>query len=310
MTYQPLACTPRSLPTDQIVAAARTAVQHNPANALPPVARAPGGEPLAIGKIAIMTSRYWGAGGVDKSVSFLDVANADLRARILTHMNAWATTANVRFRETAGVGDVRIATVPGDGHWSYVGTDITHIAPDRPTMNLDSFTMAMPESEFVRVVRHETGHTLGCPHEHMRPDLVAEIDPQQAILYYGRTQGWSPDEVRAQVLTPLDPEDLRATATSDACSIMCYQVPGVLTYSGQPILGGVDIDAQDYAFMAMMYPRPRVAAAVPASPPAAAGSAPAPVEPIMVHLPNAISIAVPPHASVEQAQRLIAALHR
>jgi hypothetical protein len=28
-------------------------------------------------------------------------------------------------------------------------------------MNLDSFTTSTPDSEFYRVVRHETGHTLG-----------------------------------------------------------------------------------------------------------------------------------------------------
>ena len=57
------------------------------------------------------------------------------------------------------------------------------------TMNLEAFTMNTPESEFHRVVRHETGHTLGFPHEHMRKALVDKIDPQKALEFFGRTQG-------------------------------------------------------------------------------------------------------------------------
>jgi hypothetical protein len=44
------------------------------------------------------------------------------------------------------------------------------------------------------VIRHETGHTLGFPHEHMRKDLVAKIDPDKAIAFFSETQGWSAEE--------------------------------------------------------------------------------------------------------------------
>jgi hypothetical protein len=54
-----------------------------------------------------------------------------------------------------------------EGYWSYLGTDIRLIPWNRPTMNLQGFTMNTSESEYKRVVRHETGHTLGFPHEHI-----------------------------------------------------------------------------------------------------------------------------------------------
>lgn len=140
-------------------------------------------------------------------------------------------------------------------------------------MNLDSFTMSTSESEYKRVVRHETGHTLGFPHEHMRKQLVAKIDEAKAIEYFGRTQGWSPDEVREQVLTPLEQSSLIATASADANSIMCYQLPGAVTKDGQPILGGLDIDKWDREFIALIYPRlkpkPKARKAKPARKPAA-----------------------------------------
>src|SRR5581483_1442734 len=143
------------------------------------------------------------------------------------------------------------------GYWSYVGTDITSIEAGQPTMNLEAFTMSTPDSEFHRVVRHETGHTLGFPHEHMRKELVDKIDSQKAIEYFGRTQGWNEDEVRAQVLTPLEESSLLGTPHADPNSIMCYQIPGEITKDGEPIPGGTDIDESDYAFAASIYHKPR-----------------------------------------------------
>jgi hypothetical protein len=35
---------------------------------------------------------------------------------------------------------------------------------------------------------------------------------------------------------------------------MCYQIPGEITKDGEPIAGGVDIDALDYALAAKLYP--------------------------------------------------------
>ena len=133
-------------------------------------------------------------------------------------------------------------------------------------MNLDSFSMNTPESEFHRVVRHETGHTLGASHEHMRRDLVNKIDPDKAIAYFKATQGWSEETVRQQVLTPIEEGSLLGTPHPDPDSIMCYQIPGEITKNGKPILGGTDIDASDYSSMATIYPPPhREVAAIASS---------------------------------------------
>ncbi len=121
-------------------------------------------------------------------------------------------------------------------------------------MNLEAFTMNMPESEFHRVVRHETGHTLGFPHEHMRKELVVLIDPQKAYEYYWDNQGWTKRDVDLQVLTPLDDMDIMGTPP-DQDSIMCYQLPGSITYSGEPITGGTDINETDYEFAGKIYPK-------------------------------------------------------
>jgi hypothetical protein len=253
-----IVCKPKRLPSDLWVAAARTAHEINPANH-PRLDRLallmPGFLPTQE-RIAVVTTKFWGSKGVNLTVGFLDSPPSDLRAKVLQNMNAWSKTANVRFVETNTDPQVRIARLEGDGYWSYLGTDILHIEPDQPTMNLDSFTINTPESEFHRVVRHETGHTLGCPHEHLRKELVAKIDPDKAIAYFKDTQGWDADMVRQQVLTPIEESSLLGTDHTDQNSIMCYQIPGKITKDGKPILGGSDIDPLDFSFMAKVYPKP------------------------------------------------------
>lgn len=80
-------------------------------------------------------------------------------------------------------GNVRISFT-GNGFWSYLGTDIMLVPKSNPTMNLQGFSMFTADSEYKRVVRHETGHTLGFPHEHLRKAIVDDIDPAQAYKWF------------------------------------------------------------------------------------------------------------------------------
>jgi hypothetical protein len=250
-------CVLKTLPGRLAIAAAQTAMKINPVNgpafgAMPEAAMSLDvTNPL---RIAVVVSKYWGPTPRQLTVSFMESTPADLRARLLTHMNEWAKSGCISFVETQGVGQVRISR-EGGGYWSYLGTDILHIPQDRQTMNLEAFTMDTPESEYRRVVRHETGHTMGFPHEHMRQELVALIDPNKAYEYFQQTQGWNRAMVDAQVLTPLDQKSIMGTPP-DQTSIMCYQLPGSITINGNPIVGGLDVNATDAAFDAQIYPKP------------------------------------------------------
>jgi hypothetical protein len=249
-------CTIKMLPERLRVEAAHTAVRRNPANgigfaSITGAAKALGIEPQ---RIAVMVQKYWGPQQRQLTVSFMEQPADNLRRRILSHMNAWSSRCGISFIDTQGVGQVRIS-LQGSGYWSYLGTDILHIPQDRPTMNLQDFSMSTPESEYHRVVRHETGHTLGFPHEHMRQELVARIDPQKAYAYFLRTQGWDKTTVDEQVLTPLDQSSIMGTPP-DQTSIMCYQLPGEITKDARPITGGLDINQTDYGFAARIYPKP------------------------------------------------------
>lgn len=215
--------------------------------------------------IAILTTKYWGTNGVNLTVSFVEPTTQQLADLIISHMNSWQQFANVTFTYVKSGGDVRISRGPG-GYWSYLGTDIESIPKNQQTMNLEGFTLKTPLSEYKRVVRHETGHTLGFPHEHMRKDIVKLLDPAKTISYFEQTQGWSESEIEDQVLTPLDEASLMGTPV-DINSIMCYQLPGSITISGQAIPGGLDIDDSDAAFAAKIYPKGGTTANPPPAPP-------------------------------------------
>lgn len=254
-----IGCAVKQLPHRLVFPAAMVAAKVNPANG--PVigpAGALGEEgmpsPLAA---AVVTSKYWGPTPRKLTVSFLDGGSPGLRSKIVSHMNAWTKTGCIEFVETSGVGQVRI-TRGGSGYWSYLGTDILLIPANRPTMNLQNFSLSTSDSEYRRVVRHETGHTLGMPHEHMRKELVARIDPKKAYEYFRLTQGWPKETVDQQVLKSLDEFTLMFTPP-DEDSIMCYQLPGSITKDGKPIRGGLDINQTDYKFIGQIYPKPGAA---------------------------------------------------
>lgn len=261
---EPITCTPRTLPPEKVVAAAENAVKVNPQNepALGQMAQEVADFKPDKKFLAAVTRKLWPR-PVRLSVAFLDNPSTELRKRILSHMNAWNRNADILFTETADATDaeVRINRQSGsdpswNGYWSWLGTDILmNKGPFGQTMNLEGFTMKTPDSEFFRVVRHETGHTLGFPHEHMRPELVAKIDRKKAVEYYRKLCGWNEKQVTEQVLTPLDPRTLTATLNPDPNSIMAYQVPGSITKDGKPIIGGLDIDETDYAFCGRLYPK-------------------------------------------------------
>ncbi|MGY1670335.1 M12 family metallopeptidase [Geodermatophilus sp. SYSU D00710] len=250
-------CTTRLLPKAQRVEAARYAATVYTKN-LPAGTSIDDLEGGGADRLAVVVNKWWGP-SVDLTVGFLDNPSRQLRDKIMLHLNAWARDACVRFHEVETDPVVRISRLsntdlPGfGGYWSYVGTDVAFIPDDEPTMNFEGFTASTTDTEFDRVVRHEAGHTLGFPHEHMRRELVERLDREKVIAAYVASQGWTEQEVIDQVLTPLEEASILGTHATDETSIMCYQIDGELTIDSEPILGGMDINEADHRFAALVY---------------------------------------------------------
>ncbi|MBD3919070.1 hypothetical protein H8B09_09915 [Paenibacillus sp. PR3] len=175
----------------------------------------------------------------------------------MSHMNAWNVSANILFTETelANNPQVRIS-FDNSGYWSVIGTDILSVPQDKATMNLGGLQVDTPDREFRRVVRHETGHTLGFMHEHQRPEITAHIDSDKAIAHYKAIYNWSPEVTRATILSPINPDYTNQTILADPNSVMSYPLPASIMKDGIAIEAGRDISASDMAFAAILYAKP------------------------------------------------------
>lgn len=253
-----MACQPVQLDLGLRAAAAVQAVEINPQNA-------PAGVVTPAQRI-IFTTKLWGDKVRDITVGFMDQTTVAMRNKVLLYANKWAEFSKAKFRWTPTAPMVRISFGPG-GYYSYLGTDILSIPANELTMNLEGFTVNTPDSEWMRVVPHEFGHTLGCPHEQQRQEILDLLDVQKTIAYFGSTQGWSESEVRQQILTPLDLHStVGGSPNADQQSIMCYQFPGSITKSGRPIPGGNVISPTDKVYFAKIYPMDSVAPPPPVTP--------------------------------------------
>lgn len=241
-----IGCTIKELPDDLLLSAAHQAIDVMPGNA-PAKSR-------AAGLISVETQKFWGSRASDLTIGFMEQTSVAMRDKVLAVANRWGEFSSARFRWTQTNPIIRISFGPG-GYWSYLGTDALSIPANQQTMNLQGFTTRTPESEWLRVVTHEFGHALGCPHEQQRKAILDLLDERKVIAYFKRTQNWNEQTVRNQILIPLEEWSLMGgSSPADQASIMCYSFPGSVTKSGQPILGGNDFSPIDRTYFAKIYP--------------------------------------------------------
>jgi hypothetical protein len=205
-----------------------------------------------IGRIASETSKVWKKARV-LNIAFLH-GDKDVINRVIRHAKEWMEYANIElnFKPGKKPTDVRITFDKNDGSWSYVGTEILSIAQKDPTMNLGWLTPSTDDLEYRRVVLHEFGHTLACIHEHERPDAGIPWNKPKVYEYYKEADGWSKEEVDAQVFDQYDASLIRGTKI-DRHSIMMYPVPADLTTGGYTVGWNNSLSELDKKYIAKLY---------------------------------------------------------
>lgn len=208
----------------------------------------------SLSRMATDRSVEW-KNGRTLTVSFMG-GNRQVKERIIRHAKIWMDYANIEFDFTPRKkpGDVRIAFDTNDGSWSLMGTDILSEDKSKPTMNFGWLTPATEDLEYSRVVLHEFGHTLGCIHEHERPDNGIPWDKAKVYAYYKKTDDWTKEEVDEQVFSKYDERQVRANKL-DKQSIMMYPVPESLTNGHYHIGWNNHLSAADKKFIAQLYPK-------------------------------------------------------
>lgn len=209
----------------------------------------------AVARIWGKTNKFWPAREASRlRVRFLD-GTATQQQKAWQRFATIDQLCGVNFtRVTSGNSEIRVS-FRQQGHWSYVGTDCKSIPQNAPTMSLQLGSLESSQ-EYDRVAVHEMMHALGFEHEHQHPQGGIPWDTAKVIAYYGRTQGWSPAQVRTQVLNRYTGSNWAGTAP-DRKSIMHYPVEESLTVGTFSVPWNTKMSQSDTLFLAKTYPQPR-----------------------------------------------------
>lgn len=210
----------------------------------------PMGPAMALGRRAeavIFFRKLWPNGSTLR-VRFLGGTEAQQRLA-LEQARWWSEHAHLRFVPSdATDAEIRISFDPGDGAWSYIGTDCRSIPTNEATMNLgfqDGGTSA-----------HEFGHAIGLGHEHQNPQGGLQWNEPEVIRdLSGPPNSWTVAQIRNNVLTRYSTDHVRGTVF-DADSIMLYAFPSRWTINGVGTHSNEVLSATDRSFIATHYPKP------------------------------------------------------
>jgi hypothetical protein len=158
--------------------------------------------------------------------------------------------------DTRDEAEVRIGFMPGDGAWSYLGTQVLDFGPNQRTMN---FGWSLRGADGMDTALHEIGHTLGLPHEHQNPNAGIVWDEEAVYADLAAPPNNWPREVTYHNIIRKIPRDAVHGSYWDPNSVMHYPFkkglirrPEEYNRDGLTPAGG--LSPRDIAWVESFYP--------------------------------------------------------
>lgn len=185
---------------------------------------------------AARRAKRWNPSRRELKVAFLTEGN--LADRIFTQAKGWEPHMPLKFRRVGlqEKPEILVNMVPGNGHWSSVGTDsLIKIGQGLQSMNF-GWTSNPSDQEVRRVSLHEFGHAMALVHEHKVPNAGIDWNLPAVYAYYAETQGWTQEQTDSNVLKPYSENQINRTSY-DRTSIMHYPIPRELVNDPSDVVG-------------------------------------------------------------------------
>ncbi|KAF8165904.1 hypothetical protein B0H34DRAFT_780581 [Crassisporium funariophilum] len=217
--------------------------------------------------VLIKSNTMWDNGSV-LTYAFLDGpptsrASTNRQAKVRKVITEWELYGNFSFKfvegDVEGGPIIRITFDASDGSWSFVGKEVLEIDHDKATMNLGwiSGDTDVVTSNERGVILHEFGHTLGLMHEHQSPVRGNKITllPTAVREFYRQSQGWTDEEVDAQIINVYSKQDVSNYSELDLTSIMMYFMPAEMNSEGIEVKPNNVLSEMDKAFIRINFPK-------------------------------------------------------
>lgn len=206
-------------------------------------------------RAAVLDESKWQP-GTQIAVRFLE-GDGRLRQRVRSVAEEWTGPDMARLGldfVDEGPADIRIAFRPGNGSWSYLGTDAQQIPAPQPTMNYGWLTPESSDDELRRVVLHEFGHALGLIHEHQNPNTPIPWNRPAVIADLSQPpNSWTLEMIENNIFKRYDPAEVSSTP-ADEESIMMYPIPASWTTNGFSADLNNELSQTDKDFIRSAYP--------------------------------------------------------